>query len=456
METKMTEGRPLLLILRFMYPLLIGNIFQQLYNMCDTIIVGRYVGDGALAAVGSTGTIFFLVIGICNGMAGGFTVLTSQKYGAGDMEGTKLSVTNGIFLSVILTSFMTILSLSVMKPLLQLMNTPADIYDDAYTYITTICMGTATMVFYNLFSSFLRAIGNSRMPLLFLILSAILNIILDLVFIIYFKMGVGGAAWATNISQGVSAILCAIYIFTKVDVLRPERSHWRFHGESVRTQLYIGIPMSLQFGITASGTMVMQTAINQFGSVAVTGFTAASKVQNLLTQGMMAIGQTMAAYSGQNYGKMDLDRIHQGTKDAMKISVVYSVAVGTAGILLLPHLMKLFFDSGVDISIYLPWAKPYFYMCVATYIMLCMIFIYRNTMQGCGYGFVAMTLGIMELVARLITAGLSMHLKSYTLAAAADPAAWLMTGFFAFFLYLHMRKKMQQQKKETGDASLSA
>ncbi len=444
METNMTQGRPLTLILRFMMPLLVGNVFQQLYNMIDTIIVGRYVGDTALAAVGSTGTIFFLVIGICNGMATGFTVLTSQKYGADDYDGTKLSVTNGMFLSVILLVVMTALSLSVMHPLLHIMNTPEDIYDDAYQYISVICMGVTAIVFYNLFSSFLRAIGNSRMPLIFLIISALLNIILDLVFILIFHMGVGGAAWATNVSQAVSAILCAIYIFVKVDVLKPQKKHWRWHKESVRKQLSIGIPMALQFGITASGTMVMQTAVNKFGSVAVTGFTAASRVQNLLTQGMMAIGQTIASFSGQNYGRGDLDRIHQGTKDAMKISLVYCIVVGGIGIPLLPYLMKLFFDAGVDISIYLPWAKPYFYMCVANYITLCMIFIYRNTMQGCGYGFVAMTLGVMELIARLITAGLSISLHSYLLAAAADPAAWFTTGFFAFFLYLYLRKRMQR------------
>ena len=381
-------------------------------------------------------------MGICNGMATGFTVLTSQKFGAGDTEGTKLSVTNGILLAGIVLAIMTTISLTIMHPLLHLMNTPADIYEDAYGYISTICMGVAAMVFYNLFSSFLRAIGNSRVPLVFLIISAILNIALDLLFIIVFRMGVRGAAWATNLSQAISAILCGGFIFVKADVLRPARRHWRFHRESVTKQLYIGLPMAIQFGITASGTMVMQTAINKFGSVAVTGFTAASKVQNLLTQGMMAIGQTTAAFAGQNYGKGDLTRVHQGTKDAMKISVVYSLAVGAIGIPLLPNLMKLFFDAGVDIAPYLPWAKPYFYMCVATYIGLCMIFVYRNTMQGCGYGFVAMTLGIMELVARLVTAGLSIRLHSYILAAAADPTAWAATGIFAFGLYLYLRRRM--------------
>ena len=442
MDTNMTEGKPLSLIIRFMIPLWIGNVFQQLYNMCDTIIVGRYVGDGALAAVGSTGTVVFMVLGLCNGMATGFTVLTSQRYGAQDRDGTRLSVTNGIFLALLLAGIMTILSLSVMRPLLRLMNTPADIFEDAYSYISTICIGLVTIVFYNLFSSFLRAVGNSKMPLIFLIISALLNILMDLIFVVGLHAGVAGAAWATNLAQFISAVLCGIYIFTSADVLKPEKSHWRIDRSSIQKQLYIGIPMSLQFGITASGTMVMQTAINQFGSVAVTGFTAASKVQNLLTQGMMSIGQTMAAYSGQNFGKRRLDRIDEGNRQAIKISVVYSLLVGVLGVLLLPHLMRLFFDAKVDISPFLPWAKPYFYMCVAAYLFLCMIFIYRNVLQGCGFGFVAMLLGMMELLARLVTAGLSISTHNYLLAAAADPAAWTATGIFAWLLFVRERKKM--------------
>lgn len=441
METKLTEGRPLKLIIRFILPLLLGNVFQQMYNMCDTIIVGRCVGDDALAAVGATGTIFFLVMGICNGMATGFTVLTSQRYGAGDHEGVKLSVTNGIFLSVILSAIMTALSLIFMKDILHLMKTPADIYNDSYAYISAICTGLVSMVFYNLFSSFLRSIGNTKMPLIFLIISALLNIILDLVFIIVFKLGVAGAAWATNISQGISALLCGLYIFGNVESLRPAREHWRFDKNSVNKQLRIGVPMSLQFGITASGTMVMQTAVNSFGSLAVKGFTAASKVQNLLTQGFMSIGQTMAAYSGQNFGKGELERVHQGTKDAMKLSFMYTIVVGVLGVMLLPRLMRLFFEADVDIVPFLPWAKPYFYMCVCTYIGLAMIFIYRNTLQGCGYGLTAMTLGLVELVARLSTAGLSMKTKIYYLAAASDPAAWATAGIVAMCLYLHVRRK---------------
>lgn len=445
----MTSGKPFPLILKFMVPLFLGNVFQQFYNMVDTIIVGKYVSANALAAVGSTGTIMFLVIGLANGMATGFTVLTSQRYGAGDIERTKRSVANGVILSAIVIVVLTVISIAAMNPLLHLMNTPEDIYDDAYAYITTICAGTVALVYYNLFASFLRAIGNSRTPLYFLIFSALLNILLDLVFIIVFHWGTMGAALATDVSQGISAVLSVIYIYKKVDVLRPERSHWRLHKKDTRKQLSIGIPMSLQFGITASGTMVMQAAINIYGSVAVTGFTAGSKVQNLLTQGMPAIGQTMTAYAGQNYGYHDLDRVHEGTKDAMKIMVVYSIVAGVICILILPYVIRLFFAADVDISTYLPYARIYSYECAVFYIPLAMIFIYRNTMQGCGYGTTAMMLGIVELAARLIAALTSMKIQSFTLAAGSDAAAWFTAGVVSVFLYLKVKKDIAR-KWEAG------
>ena len=223
MEKDMTKGRPLPVILKFMLPLIIGNIFQQLYNMADTIIVGRYVGADALAAVGSTGTIMFLTVGFSQGITAGFSVLTAQRFGAKDTEGVKISVANGILLSLIFTVIISSLSLLGMRPLLKLMNTPDNIFQDAYTYIMIISAGIIATIFYNLFSSYLRAVGNSKIPLVFLVFSAALNVILDLVLIINFKMGVAGAAWATIISQGVSAILCLVYIYIRMPSLAPNR-----------------------------------------------------------------------------------------------------------------------------------------------------------------------------------------------------------------------------------------
>lgn len=342
MEQDMTQGKPLSIILKFTLPLLVGNIFQQFYNMADTIIVGRFVGANALAAVGSTGTVMFLIIGFAQGITAGFTILTSQRYGAKNEKAVRASVANGILLSVLVTILITVVGLSTMKPLLLLMNTPEDIFADAYTYSMLICSGVVACIFYNLFSSLLRAIGNSKVPLFFLVFSACLNVVLDLLLILCFHMGVAGAAIATNISQGVSAVLCLIYIYKNVPVLCPERTQWRLSASDTAYQMRMGIPMALQFSITASGAMVMQAAINLFGSVAVAAFTAASKVQSLVTQGMMSMGQTMASYGGQNYGKGDYHRLEKGVRSALLISVIYSLlAAAAVGLFLRPLLFPV-------------------------------------------------------------------------------------------------------------------
>ncbi|MCR5098335.1 MAG: MATE family efflux transporter [Lachnospiraceae bacterium] len=446
MGSKMTEGKPLILLMKFVSPIFLGFVFQQFYNMVDSVIVGRFVSPQALAAVGSTGTIMFMILGLANGLTTGYAVLISQKYGAGDNTGARQAFVNALLLGLVSTAVITIISVLIMHPMLHVMNTPEDIYQDAYNYINTICAGSIAVIGYNLLAASLRSIGDSRTPLHFLLFSTGLNVILDLLFIIVFHLGTFGAALATVMSQGISAILCMIHIYRKVDVLCPRKGDWHFYKKFCAKQLNIGVPMSLQFGITASGTMVMQSSINIYGSVAVGGFTAASKIANLMTAGMPSIGQTMAAYVGQNYGYGDLDRIHQGTKSAFWISVVYSLITGALSILMLPYLTGLFFDSGTDVSLYLPYAKTYMYQCAIFYIPLAMIFIYRNTMQACGYGMTALSLGVMELIARLITAIVSMKIGSYALAVAGDAAAWLSTGIFSWVLYLFILSRLRKKR----------
>lgn len=434
----MTKGRPMPIIMRFFIPIFIGNMFQQFYNMVDSIIVGRYVGTEAFAAVGSTGTIMFLVLGFANGLATGFTVLTSQRFGAKDEKGIRQSVANAIFLSVIVSVVMTVFSMLSMKGLLHLLNTPSNIYHYAYDYIIIITGGTAAVCFYNLFSSLLRAVGNSKAPLFFLILSATLNIFLDLLFIIVFKWEVRGAALATIASQAISAICCLIYILLKVKMLVPHRDEWRLKGSFAKRQLAIGFPMALQFGITASGTMIMQSAINRFGSDAIAGFNASSKVGGLLTQAFPALGQSMATYTGQNFGKQDIDRIHEGSHVALKISLVAALLGAGLALLLLKPAIPMFLGSNADIDAILPWAKPYTYMSIIFYMPLGILFIYRDMMQGCGYGFLPMMGGVLELVARFTTAMLSMRFNSYLLGVAGDPAAWIITGIFDAIAYQYV------------------
>ena len=447
MQLDMTKGRPLPVILKFTIPLIIGNIFQQLYNMVDTIIVGRYVGADALAAVGSTGTIMFLVTGFSQGITAGFSILISQRYGARDEDGVKRAVANGILLSVISTLLLTFCCLFLMRPLLTVMNTPENIFADAYSYIIVISGGIMANIFYNLFSAYLRAVGNSKVPLFFLIFSACLNIVLDLLFIIRFHMGVAGAAWATNVSQAISAVLCAVYIWSKIPELKPLRSHWKLTRTDSKYQLAAGIPMALQFAITSSGTMIMQAAINLFGSTAVAAFTAACKLESLLMQAMISMGQTMATYSGQNYGCGNIKRIKTGVRVSLWISIVYSVIASVLMCVLLKPALHLFFSGDVDFASLLPWAHTYAYICALFFIPLCTIFVFRNAMQGCGYGFLPMMGGVAELAARLVVSIIAMKVLVYGVACFADPAAWIAAAVFTGVSYLYVMRQID--KKQT-------
>ena len=287
MERDMTKGSPAKLILKFIIPVILGNIFQQLYNVVDTIIVGQFVGVEALAAVGATGTICFLIMGFTGGLTSGFTVMVSQRFGAGDREGVKQSVGSAYILSILVTIIMTTISILGMDWLLTIMQTPEDIYDMSKEYIIVICLGLGLNILYNLLSSMMRAVGNSKVPLYFLILSAFLNVVLDLVFIIVFKMGVAGAAWAAIVSQGVSGLLCLIYIVKKVPVLQIERKHLILDKWCVHNQLSLGIPMALQYSITAVGSIMVQTTLNMLGSTVVAAYTVAGKAEQFVTQFMV-------------------------------------------------------------------------------------------------------------------------------------------------------------------------
>ena len=451
-DTDMTKGNPMSIIFRFTMTLLLGNVAQQFYNIVDTIIVGRNVNPQALAAVGATGTIMFLMIGTSNGLVTGFTIVTSQKYGALDTKGLKSSVTNGFYLSLVTAALITTVGLIFMRPLLTLMNTPADIFEYAYAYISTICAGMFFMIMYNYCASLMRAIGNSKMPLLFLLFSAALNICLDLLFIIRFNMATFGAALATVISQGIAMILCIIYIYAKMPTLRPEKSDWKASSSMIKQQLRYGIPMALQYSITASGTVIMQAAFNVYDSVAVTAITAASKFQGIITQGMFTVGQTMAAYAGQNYGARNMGRIKEGIKAALKIYVVYSIIAALLAVFLVPHVLWIFFDAEVDVSVYVPWARIYIIECAVCYFFLAMIFIYRHTIQSVGYASIAMVLGFVELAARMLTSFYSISVHNYYIAVASDPLAWVAAGLCAMFIARSIFKKIEARWAASGSA----
>ncbi len=444
MQMDMTKGRPLGMLLRFVIPVFIGNLFQQLYNMVDTIIVGRVLGPEALAAVGSTGTLFFLILGFSGGMSTGFTVVTSQRFGAGDEEGTHRSVATGILLSLVTAAVLTVVSSIILRPLLRVMNTPADIFENAYRYVSTICRGIVATMFYNLFSSYLRAVGNSRVPLYFLIFSSCLNIVLDYTFIAFLGMGTMGAAFATVVSQGIAAMGCGVYILRKMPVLTPGRGQWGIDKALASAQIGIGLPMALQNAITSSGTIIMQSAVNLFGSLAVAGTTAASKVHMLLGQGNFSMGMAVSTYVGQNFGAKEGGRIREGVKTASAIMCLYSLIGMTVMNFFLPDILPLFFSDASEVAALLPWAQTYARINSLFYIPLAMIFIYRGAIQSCGYGVRAMTMGLAELGARMVLAFTSMAVGSYALAVAADGAAWLVAGVYGIVLYLFTMRGVER------------
>ncbi len=444
-DLDMTKGNPMSIIFKFTLMLLLGNIAQQLYNIVDTIIVGRNVDALALAAVGSTGTIMFLMFGTSNGMVSGFTIVTSQRYGAGDTKGVKASVTNGLYLSLIIAALITGAGLLFMRPLLVLMNTPEEIFDYALTYISTICAGIVCVILYNYCASLMRAVGNSLMPLIFLICSAATNVGLDLWFIVGFKMGTFGAALATVIAQGLAVIPCIIFIYAAMPALRPSKEDWKWNSAIIKEQLRYGIPMSIQYGITASGTVIMQSAFNTFDYIAVGAITAASKFQGIITMGMFSVGQTMAAYAGQNYGAKNMKRIRQGVNSALKLYIFYSAAAALISILSVPKILWIFFDSEVDISLYIPWAMPYIIECAVCYFFLAMIFIYRHTIQSVGYAQLAMILGFVELGARILTSFYSIQIHNYYVAVASDPLAWVLAGLCGMIIARVIFRKIEKR-----------
>lgn len=423
MTNDMTKGNPVKLILLFSIPLLIGNIFQQFYNMVDTIIVGRFVGVDALAAVGATGSMVFLVNGFATGLTSGFAVLVSQKFGAKDENGLRKSVASAVILTVISVIVVTLVSLIGARPLLKLMNTPENIMVDAHTYIKIIYGGVVATVAYNLIASILRALGDSKTPLYFLIVASILNVILDLVFIINFKMGVAGAAYATIISQGVSAILCLVYTYKKFIILRLKKEDFNVKRKYYYKHLKIGIPMALQFSITAIGIMTVQGALNVFGSIVIASYTAASKALQLVMQPAITFGVTMATYCGQNLGAKEYGRIKQGVKECTKISIITSIIAGAVLIFLGKYFVMMFISDPNDEI--LRYAQQVLDISAIFFIPLGLIFIYRNALQGIGDSFVPMMAGAYELIARAIVAFTLPSQLEFMGICLADPVAWM-------------------------------
>ncbi len=423
MTKSMTEGRPFHLILQFALPLLIGNLLQQTYNIIDAAIVGRVLGTGALASVGASSSVQFLVLGFCIGICSGFGVPVAQRFGAGDYEGMRSCIFHAMILTGAAAAAITIVCGLLCPQILHLLSTPADIYEGAYRYLLVIFLGIPFTLLYNLLSSILRSVGDSRTPFLFLAFSTVLNIALDLFFILILKWGVAGAAIATITAQAVSGILCLAYIRKHFEILHLSRKNCRIKGGIVKTMLIMGLPMGLQFSITAIGSMVMQSANNGLGSVYVSGFTAAMRIKQFLMCPFDAIATAVSVFCGQNLGAGYGDRIKKGLREGVGLGVFYGICAGVILIFCGRGLSRLFVSS--EAAEVLDAAARYL-RCIGLFFWsLGILNVCRLCTQGLGYSGRAVFSGVTEMFARIIVSVLFVKTYGFTAICFADQTAWI-------------------------------
>lgn len=443
MSKDLTQGSPIKLILLFALPMLMGNVFQQFYSMADTIVVGQYIGVQALAAVGATGGITFFVLGFMMGLANGFSIIVAQRFGSKDEKGVRKAVGNIVVLSIIFGIIVTIFSVLGSRLILELLNTPEDIINYSYNYLVVIFGGLLATMAYNLIAAILRALGDSKTPLIFLIVAAVLNVILDIVFITAFGMHVEGTAYATIISQAFSFVLCFFYTKKRYPILHLSRDDLRLDFGLCRQLLKIAIPGALSSSITAFGVMIIQGTINQLGSDYVAAYTAGTKVDQFFTMPTMTLGMAMATFAGQNMGAGKIDRIKKGLKQTFFVSVGYSLLGGVALVTFGEFFVRLFVSdaTGVVMDAAMQYLRVIAMFCWA----LALIFLFRNTIQGLGNGFVPMLTGFIELVMRVLAAMILSKVIGFTGICLANPIAWLAGDLLLIVSYRLTIKKIDQQ-----------
>ena len=445
----LTVGSPMKLILGFAFPMFLGLLFQQFYSLVDTMIVGKYLGVDPFAGVGSTGSLNFIVIGFCMGLCSGFSVPISQSFGAKDFPLLRKMVTNSVWLCTFFSVVITTLMLLFCRPVLTWMNTPENIFEYAYIYIFTIFAGIPCTILYNMTAAILRALGDSKSPIIFLAISSAINIGLDLLLIIVFRMGVDGAALATVVSQGVSGVISIIYIKKKFDILAMEKGDWKLERHLAGKLTGVGIPMGLQYSITGIGSVILQTAVNGLGSIYVASMTAGSKINIFLACPFDALGQTMAPYAGQNIGARKLDRVGKGLRAACIIGFIVSGLMVIVVKLFGDQLTMLFLDEKDPVI--MQNSTQFLIIVSAFYCLLTLVNTVRFTIQGMGFSSLAIIAGVMEMIARGIAGMLLVPAFGYLGACYSSPLAWLLADAFLIPAFFLCKRKVARQL-EVGKA----
>lgn len=442
MTKEMTHGSPMKLILGFTIPLLFGNLFQQFYSMVDTIIVGRVLGTGPLAAVGSTGSVTFLIIGFCLGLCSGFAIPVAQRFGSRDYDELRRFIGNAVWLCVGFGALLTLLTVVFCRNILELMGTPADILDDAYAYLVIIFAGIPATFLYNMLAGIQRALGDSRTPVVFLVIASVINIVLDVVLIVLIPLGVAGAALATVVSQLAAGLASLVYASRHYEVLRMSRDDFKLRAPYVRRLIGMGLPMALQTSITAIGSVILQASVNSLGSQAVASVTAGSKLYMFFACAYDAMGVTMSTYSGQNIGARKIDRIGQGVKACGIVGIVYSMLALLVIVFFGKWLLLLFVDASETAIL----AAAYQYLLTSGLFLIPLTYVnvLRLTIQGMGYSRLAMFAGVFEMVARGGTGALLVPAFGFAAACFAGPIAWLMADSFLIPAYFHVIRRARR------------
>ena len=436
----MTTGSPVKHILIFSVPLLLGNIFQQFYNLADSIIVGKFINADALAAIGVTSSITFLFFAICNGFASGGGILVSQSFGRGDTKEVKNYIANTGYIMIILPFVVGVLAFFLANPILKILDTPEDIFEDALLYIRLMCIGLLFVSVYNYVSSILRALGNSKTPLYFLIFSCVLNVLLDLLFVCVFKQGVFGAGIATLISQLASVILCLFYAFRFNEYFRFSTKDLQFNRTVFIQTIKLGVPLSLQFSLIAISCMALQRVVNAYGAVAVAAFTATSRIEQIIHQPYQTLSAALSTFCGQNYGANKNDRVLNGYRKTVLMMLIFTIVMVPLIQIFAEEISAIFVDEVevINMSAKALRITSYFY------VFLGMIYVVRGILNGLGDAFFALFNGIVEVIGRFTVPFILTAIPLFGLWGIwwSVGIVWFVSGFTAWIRYLYKKNQL--------------
>ena len=444
MTKNMTEGEPARLIFFFALPLVAGNMMQQLYAFIDTLIVGRFLGVNALAAVGCTGSLMFLTLGFIMGFCTGVTIYTGQRFGAGDHAGVRQSAAACILLGVAVVLTLTAIVLPLTRTLLVQMETPPEIMDGAYDFISIVFAGLVIFLLLYLQNCLIRALGDSKMPTILLAVTLGINIALEPVAILVLGWGIPGAAGATVFSQGIGALLFWIYIRRRVPALHTRWADWKPDRAVLMAHLRMGLPMAFQSSVIAIGAIIVQVALNNLGALPVAAYAATQKIDAVAVMPMLSFGYAMAAYTAQNYGAQRYERIRIGVRACLKMSMAFAVGIGILLIVFGTFFLELFVGADAErASEVIAYGHTYLVVTGSTYTILALLLVYRNVLQGLGQSVVPTIAGVMELIMRAVAAIFLCSSLGFLGACMAYPLAWIGSAIPVTLAYFWTEKTLR-------------